>query len=167
VIVLIAIAVSLSLGTPSPSSSSHTTFSSTNTISGTISGTISSNTPSISTSNSITSTPSTGSGSLNFIAISGGMGLCSHNCNYPSPYLSGTVIVNSTVPLRALQLFINGTSEGTSNYSSSLSIFTFGYKANPTNQSMPIVSGKTYLIVLVAKFQDNSSSVASVIVTAS
>jgi len=106
VIVLLVIAVGLSLGN-SPSSSSTlstSTFISSHTTSTTV--------PSIS---------STASSSFNFIAIDS-MSLCSSNCNYPSPYLSGTVFVNSTVPLRSLQLYINGTSEGTSNYTNTLGI---------------------------------------------
>jgi hypothetical protein len=148
VIILVAIAVGLSLRT-SPSG-------------------VSTLTTSTNSSHTTSSTPSssTASSSLNFIAISGGMSLCSSNCNYPGPYLSGTVLVNSTVPLRSIQLFINGTLEGTSNYSNNSTKFAIGYKANPTDQSMPIVSGKTYLIVLVGKFQDNASSVASVVLTA-
>lgn len=150
-IVLLAIAVGLSLRT-SPSGASALTTSTSYS--------------SLNTASTLSSIHSTTSSSLNFIAVAGGMSLCSSNCNYPGPYLSGTVFVNSTVPLLSIQLSINGTSEGTSNYSNNSTKFPIGYKASPTNQSMPIVSGKTYLIVLVAKFQDNSSSVASVVLTA-
>jgi hypothetical protein len=135
------------------------------------------NTGQKSTSKSTTSTTtptssitisSTGSSfqSKNFIFINSGMSLCSGNCLYPSPYLSGTVFVNSSVPLKTLQLYINGTYEGTSNYTSNFTNYAIGYKSSPTNQSMPIVSGRTYLITLFATFQDESVSSASIVVVA-
>jgi hypothetical protein len=102
----------------------------------------------------------------NFISISGGMSLCASNCLYPSPSLAGTLFVNATVPLRTLQLSINGTFENTSTYNSNLTSYAIAYKDSPKNQSLSIVAGKVYFILLVATFQDNSQSTANTFVTA-
>jgi hypothetical protein len=94
--------------------------------------------------------------------VQGSTSICTASCNYPSPYLSSEVLVNSTSPLRSLQLYINGTYEGASLYSNNFTTaYVIEYKSNPTNQTLPIVSGKAYEITLIATFQDNSTSSAS------
>jgi len=104
----------------------------------------------------------------NFIVIDSGMTLCSTNCGlYPSPFLSGTVFVNSTIPLRTLQLSVNGTFESSQNYSNNFTNYAIEYKLSPNNQSMPIISGKMYFVVLVATFLDTSQSIGSIVVKAS
>ena len=101
----------------------------------------------------------------NFIVIDN-MTLCSTNCLNPSPFLSGTVFVNSTIPLRTLQLSINGTFESSQNYSNNFTNYAIAYKLSPNNQSMPIISGKMYFVVLVATFLDSSQSIGSIVVKA-
>jgi hypothetical protein len=102
----------------------------------------------------------------NFIVIDS-MTLCSTNCGLnPSPFLSGTVFVNSTIPLRTLQLSINGTFESSQNYSNNFTNYAIAYKLSPINQSMPIISGKTYFVVLVATFLDTSQSIGSIVIKA-
>lgn len=94
------------------------------------------------------------------------MSLCTRNCLFPSPFLLGTVFVNSSVPLQTLQLYINGTFEGTTNYSNKFTNYAIGYKSSPNNPVMPIVSGKSYDVTFVATFQDGSVSNASTVVVA-
>jgi len=86
---------------------------------------------------------------------------------YPSPYLSGEVFVNAGPPLSALYLFVNGTYEVSSSYSNDLSgDYCLLYKATLPNETMPIVQGRAYVILLVAVFLDNSISTASCLVVA-
>ena len=42
-----------------------------------------------------------------------GLGLCSSNCIYPSPYASATVTINATVPISTLAVYVNNTYEAT------------------------------------------------------
>jgi hypothetical protein len=85
---------------------------------------------------------------------------------YPNPYLSAMIIVNATVPLSSLQLFINGTDEGTTPYTNTMTNYADWFKAMPSNPAMPIMAGKTYAITLIATFEDNSTFTASVSVVA-
>jgi hypothetical protein len=96
-----------------------------------------------------------------------GVGLCTSNCIYPSPYLSATILVSGSVPLSALHLFINGTDEGITTTANTMTNYALVFKAQPNNPAMPIVDGKTYTITLVATFQDKSTSTASATVVAS
>jgi parallel beta-helix repeat protein len=86
---------------------------------------------------------------------------------YPNPYLCASVFVYASVPLYKLTLFVNGAYEGTSfePYRNSTSYVEI-YKAQPSNQAMPIIAGRTYEITFVATFQDNSISTASASVVA-
>jgi hypothetical protein len=87
----------------------------------------------------------------------------------PSPYLSGTILVNGSVPLSTLHLFINGTDEGTipgpatTSYATNLlyTSYAFVFSTQPNNPAMPIIAGKTYTIMVVATFQDNSTCTVS------
>ncbi|MHB8566609.1 MAG: hypothetical protein ACYC7D_07845 [Nitrososphaerales archaeon] len=97
--------------------------------------------------------------------VPGSLGICLANCNYPSPYLAAEVLVNSTSPLRSLRLYINATYESTSTYTNNFTTpYIIEYKANPTNQTLPIVSGRTYGVSLLASFGDGSASTASSVV---
>jgi hypothetical protein len=96
-----------------------------------------------------------------------GVGLCASNCIYPSPYLSATILVNASVPTSTLHLFINGTDEGITATSNTMTNYALLFKATPNNPAMPITSGKAYTIAIVATFQDSSSATASIIVVAS
>jgi hypothetical protein len=96
------------------------------------------------------------------------------------------ILVNERVPLSALHLFINGTDEGllsgpavlttteTPSGTTTVALLTptmltyaIAIKAQPNNPAMPIMGGKTYTIMVVATFQDNSTSTASTTVAAS
>ena len=91
--------------------------------------------------------------------VQGSVGICPSNCLYPSPYLSAEVLINSTSPLRSLRLYINNTYESTSTYTNNFTpAYIIEYKANPTNQSLPIISGRAYAVQLFATFQDSSTS---------
>ncbi len=94
------------------------------------------------------------------------VGLCASICIYPSPELSATIFVNGSVPLSTLHLFINGTDEGITTPANTMTNYALLFKATPNNPAMPIIAGKTYAIVVVARFQDNSTSTASATVVA-
>jgi len=96
----------------------------------------------------------------------GNFSLCVSNCNYPSPYLSGTVNVDTFYPLSTLLLYVNGTYEGSTTYSNNFQYYAIGLKANPNNPSMPITPNDTYTIKLVAIFQNGLATVASTQVVA-
>jgi hypothetical protein len=109
------------------------------------------------------SLPHSGKNSMSLKAFS----LCQGNCIYASPYLSGNVLVNATVPLVSLQLTINGTNEFWANYLNyGIGNYTIPYRVSPYNQSLPIVAGKSYLVTLVATFIDNTTLSASTLVVA-
>jgi hypothetical protein len=94
------------------------------------------------------------------------VGLCASNCIYPSPYLSALIFVNASVPLSTLHLFINGTDEGITTTDNAMTHYALLFKAGPNNPAMPIVDGKTYTIMVVATFQDNSTCTVSATVVA-
>lgn len=100
------------------------------------------------------------------------VGLCASNCTYIEPSLRGTMLVNGSVPLLSLHLFINGTDEGIitgPNATTTILLrtsYTFAFETQPNNSAMPIIAGKTYTILIVATFQDNSTGTVSVTVVA-
>jgi hypothetical protein len=81
--------------------------------------------------------------------------LCSPDCNYPAPYLSGTVYLNSTSPLRSLQVFINGTSEGIKTYDARLDSISISTEYESSFQSPQVIYRDTYSVLFVATFEDN------------
>jgi hypothetical protein len=83
--------------------------------------------------------------------------LCSPDCNYPAPYLSGTVYLNSTSPLRSLQVFINGTSEGVRTYDARLDSIDISTEYESSFQSPRVVSHETYSVLFVVTFDDNAT----------
>ena len=86
---------------------------------------------------------------------------------YPTPHLSAMVIVNASVPLSSLQLYINSTYLETQNYTINATNYAIWYRATVSNQTMAMIAGKTYLITFVATFQDKATSTASASVLAS
>ena len=101
--------------------------------------------------------------------------MCASNCIYADPSLSGKILVNGSVPLSTLHLFVNGTDEGivtgpnaTTTYATDLShpSYAFVFRTQPNNPAMPIMAGKAYTIMVVATFQDNSTGTVSVTVVA-
>jgi hypothetical protein len=110
--------------------------------------------------------PTTNPTRINSISLRD-VGLCARICIYPSPELSATILVNASVPLSTLHLYINGTDEGTTRTANTMTNYALLFKATPSNPAMPIVDGKTYAITVVATFQDNSTCAASATVVAS
>ncbi len=102
------------------------------------------------------------------ISLPSGVGICSSNCIYPSPYLSATVLVNASSPLVSLRLFINGTDEGmVASFNNTMTDYGYVLKANPHNASMPIQAGLVYSVELVAAFRDGGTSTATASTVAS
>lgn len=87
----------------------------------------------------------------------GNIVLCSPGCNYPAPFLSGKVYLNSTSPLRSLEVFINGTDEGVRAYNASLSSITLQTQYESSFPSPQIVYRGTYAVRFVVTFEDNST----------
>ena len=67
--------------------------------------------------------------------------------------------------MSTLHLFINDTDEGTTPFNT-MPNYPLIFETEPNNSAMPIISGKTYTIMVVATFQDNSSSTVSATVVA-
>lgn len=93
--------------------------------------------------------------------------LCSKDCVYPSPFFEALVGMNASVPLANLRLFVNGTNQGSQNFSGLCCLASELWKSGIDNRTMPIVVGRTYSIQFVATFQDNSTYEVSEIVNAS
>jgi hypothetical protein len=90
--------------------------------------------------------------------------LCSSNCVYPSPYLSGEILFNGSAPLSSLHLLVNNTSEGYNYFNDSTTHFTYLYRGS--FQNPPVVTGQTYWIKFAATFKDNTEGEASILVVA-
>ncbi|HEV2226493.1 MAG TPA: hypothetical protein VGR56_06790 [Nitrososphaerales archaeon] len=91
--------------------------------------------------------------------------LCSSNCVYPSPYLSGLIYFDAGAPVKSLQLFVNGTDQGVSLWSGNyLTRFAEQYKGGFQNPA--VVKGDAYMLRFVATFQDNSTAMATTTVVA-
>ena len=95
------------------------------------------------------------------ISLPNGVALCSHFGIDQVSYLSASVAINGTSMLRSLTAYINGTFESTVNYSFNSTNYITNFSINPANQTMPILPGKTYVVMLVALFQDGSAPSAS------
>ncbi len=94
-----------------------------------------------------------------------GFDLCSANCVYPSPHLSGLIIFNGTAPLKSLQLIVNGTDQVVQKWNgTNLTTFALDYKGGFTNPA--VVKGDAYTIEFVAIFEDNSTASAQTSVIA-
>jgi hypothetical protein len=63
-------------------------------------------------------------------------------------------------------LFVNGTDEGTTGTANTMTSYALVFKAQPNNPAMPIITGRTYTITVVATFQDNSTFTTSATVVA-
>ena len=92
--------------------------------------------------------------------------LCSSNCTYPSPYLSGFIYFSGPAPLKSLQLIVNGTDQGVQP-EKGLTPATFVEWYKGGFQNPPVVKGDTYVLRFVATYEDNSTATASTVVVAS
>ncbi|MDA4125980.1 MAG: hypothetical protein OK452_02095 [Thaumarchaeota archaeon] len=91
--------------------------------------------------------------------------LCSSNCGYPSPYLSGLIYFDAAAPVKSLQLFVNGTDQGVDVWSGNyLTRFAEWYKGGFQNPA--VVKGDAYALRFVAIFQDNSTATVATTVVA-
>ncbi len=133
--------------------------------------------------------PGSGSGQNNDAIAVTGLGLCSSDCVYPSPYAYATVLVNASAQLSTLAVYVNGTYNGTPlNYSdsnsrsscsvpqnsttratttctvtasfNSLTSYAYLYKGSLPTNLIPAVKGDTYIFKFVATFQDGLTSIA-------
>jgi len=137
----------------------------TETSTSTVYQAMSASTTSSASSSNGTATPAPGS---NTIGLQG-FRLCVSVCPSPRPFLSGTILVNNTSFLTSVQLFVNGTSEGTNSYAAynpdnTLTDFSMEYSL--TLESPPIVTGDSYVLIFVAVFQDDSTAAATTTVVA-
>jgi hypothetical protein len=88
--------------------------------------------------------------------------ICESSCFYGNALITGNVVVNTSEPLQSMKLSINGVDEFLSNYVNyGVGNYSIPYRVSLNNQSLPIVTGRSYRITLVATFQDNSSLSAS------
>ena len=95
-----------------------------------------------------------------------GFGLCSENCGYPSPYLSGFIYFDGPAPMKSLQLTVNGTGQEAQTFSGyTFTQFVEWYKGGFTNPA--VVKGDAYVLLFVATFEDNSTASATTVVVAS
>ena len=92
-----------------------------------------------------------------------GFSLTSSGTTSSSISLSGNVYVNSTSPLSALIVYVNGTYETTSSLANSNTRpYTIQYNAVLNNQTVPIIAGMNYKLEFVALFEDQSAATATV-----
>ncbi|MDA4121611.1 MAG: hypothetical protein OK456_00350 [Thaumarchaeota archaeon] len=90
--------------------------------------------------------------------------LCASNCVYPSPYLSGEIYFGGPLTAKSLELFVNGTDEGSLGHGIGNTNVIYMYKGS--FQSPVVVVGDAYVITFVATFQDNSTATATTVVVA-
>lgn len=128
--------------------------------------------------------PGSGGGSNNLAIAVTGLGLCSSDCIYPSPYASATV--NASIPISTLSVYVNGTYDGTpvnnptpndssgcapqnstatttctvTVYAPSLTNFAYLYKGSLPAGLIPAVKGDTYVFKFVATFQSGLTAIA-------
>jgi hypothetical protein len=94
-----------------------------------------------------------------------GFSLCTSNCGYPSPYLSGYIYFDGPAPLKSLRLIVNGTSQGVQTWTgNTLAKFVEWYKGG--FQNPPVVRGDSYVLQFIATFADNSTAAATTTVVA-
>jgi len=95
--------------------------------------------------------------------------LCTSNCYYPAPFLTGTVYFNSTAPVRNFDLTVNGT-----NVNEGPGPVGEGYPINATNVPFVfketldyrVVAGDDYVISMEFYFNDATSATATANVVA-
>jgi hypothetical protein len=120
----------------------------------------------------IQSTPSTGTTSVftnpnNTINVTG-LGLCSSNCIYPSPYAYATVAINAVVPISTLAVYVNNTYDSTpirnpnttTGFGNTMAPYAYLFKGSLPSQFVPAVKGAIYFFKFVATFQDGSTATA-------
>lgn len=89
--------------------------------------------------------------------------LCTSNCYYPAPFLTGTVYFNSTAPVRNFDLSVNGTIQNGGpgplgeGYAIAATNVPFVFKETLMS---PVVAGDHYVISLEFYFDDNTSATA-------
>jgi hypothetical protein len=88
------------------------------------------------------------------ISLPQGVALCTHFGADNRPYLSATIDVNASSPLKLISAYVNGTFEGSAEYTYGRSIYTTSFSVNPTST---IIAGAHYVVVLTASFQDGAS----------
>jgi hypothetical protein len=91
--------------------------------------------------------------------------LCASNCLYPSPYLSGEIYFGGPSPCKSLELFVNGTDEGSLGHGIGTANVVYLYKGS--FQSPQVIAGQVYVIKFVAILTDNSTATAMTTVVAS
>jgi hypothetical protein len=96
--------------------------------------------------------------------VLGSFSLCTSNCYYPAPFLTGTVYFNSTAPVRNFDLTVNGT-----DVNGGPGFIGEGYPINATNVPFvlketlgyPVVAGNDYVISIEFYFNDATSATAT------
>jgi hypothetical protein len=117
-------------------------------------------------------------------------GLVAHGGIYPTPYLSGEIWVNASVPWSSYSFYTNDTSCGTRDFgtgntattvvettngnttksytvtttvTNTATQFVYMFKGGPC---IPVTAGKTYSITFVVTFSDGTTATATVAVVA-
>ena len=85
--------------------------------------------------------------------------LCSANCTYPAPYLTGLIFVNNTSPMHTLTLTVNGVTTQTLHFNNTLTNYFYWFKGTLVHTG--ITSGLTYNVQFTATFNDNSTFTSS------
>ena len=91
--------------------------------------------------------------------------ICTSGCTYPSPYVSGIILINNSSPLVSLQLIVDGVNQTTLHFSNDFLNYAYWYKG--TFSSPAAVAGQQYQLQYVATFTDNSKATSAVEVAAS
>jgi len=119
-------------------------------------------------STSSTQTTSVLTNPNNMINVTG-LGLCSSNCIYPSPYAYATVNINAVVPISTLAVYVNNTYDSTpirnpvttTGFGNTMVPYAYLFKGSVPSQFIPAVKGATYFFKFVATFQDGSTATAT------
>ncbi len=90
--------------------------------------------------------------------------LCPSNCLYPSPSLTGEIYFGGPSLAKSMELFVNGTDEGSLGHGIGSTNVIYLYKGS--FQSPQVIAGDAYVIKFVATLADNSTATASTTVVA-
>lgn len=160
-ITLIVTTISIEFNTPNYQSTVRNSSITANTTS-TTTTTLSNNSTTITQSSSSVANIQ----SKNTIKL-GDITLCATNCYYPNQYLGVTVFVNTTTPLRSLNVTIDSTQVSYHGYANNFTNpYAIQYKASFEANVTKIVAGKTYNIIFIATFENKDKFAATKTATA-
>ena len=92
-------------------------------------------------------------------------GICSQNCGYPAPYISGMIGINETSSWQTVQYFVNGTGSDVRTFSGDSVSGPCDYLWK-SGSPAPIIRGDYYNLTFILGFADGKNFTLSTFATA-